>query len=161
MKWYLDVLRKYVEFDGRARRMEYWMFYLFNTIFAFACVALDAVVTNVLKISFSPFYLLYALAVLLPGLAVTVRRLHDSGKSGWWILIAFVPCVGPIVLLVFMIMDSEPGRNQFGPNPISAGRRAVDRYDDEEDDEPRGRRRTQRDDDEDDDYEERPRRRDR
>ncbi|GAB4342018.1 MAG: DUF805 domain-containing protein [Candidatus Abyssubacteria bacterium] len=92
MKWYLQVLKKYAVFSGRAQRMEYWMFFLFNLIIAM-------------------------LAVLLPGVAVTVRRLHDTGRSGWWLLIGFVPLIGGIVLLVFMVFDSQPGQNEYGPNP--------------------------------------------
>ncbi len=119
MKWYKKVLSQYTDFKGRARRKEYWMFVLFNVIFAVAAVILD----NVLGITFSPempygfIYLLYALAVLIPGIAVAVRRLHDMGKSGWWYLIALVPLIGGIWLIVLLATDSEAGDNQWGPNP--------------------------------------------
>ena len=118
MNWYLKVLKQYADFAGRARRKEYWMFTLFNIIFLF----LAAIIDNILGIAYEaigygPLSTLYMLAVLIPGLAVTVRRLHDIGKSGWWILIGLIPVVGAIVLLVFMVMDSQPGGNQFGPNP--------------------------------------------
>lgn len=118
MNWYLKVLKQYADFAGRARRKEYWMFTLFNIIFLF----LAAIIDNILGIAYEaigygPLSTLYMLAVLIPGLAVTVRRLHDIGKSGWWVLIGLIPVVGAIVLLVFMVMDSQPGGNQFGPNP--------------------------------------------
>lgn len=115
MNWYLDVLKKYAEFSGRARRMEYWMFTLFNFIIA--------VVLNIVEgLIGSPGILggIYALAVLVPSIAVSVRRLHDTDRSGLWLLIAFIPCIGGLVLLVFMVQDSNPGDNQFGPNPKQA-----------------------------------------
>lgn len=111
MQWYLKVLQNYVGFQGRARRTEYWMFVLFNTI---ACLVLY-LVDFLLGLPFV-LSLIYSLAVLLPSLAVLVRRLHDTGKSGWWILIALVP-FGSIVLLVFECLDSHPGDNQYGKNP--------------------------------------------
>jgi len=115
MNWYLDVLKKYATFTGRARRTEYWMFALFNIIIIAVLTFLDTLmgIPGVLSG-------LYSLAVFLPGLAVAVRRLHDTGKSGWWILIALVPFIGFIVLLVFMVLDSQPGENQHGPNPKGA-----------------------------------------
>jgi uncharacterized membrane protein YhaH (DUF805 family) len=88
MKWYLKVVRdNYANFNGRASRQEYWMFFLFNIIFAFVAGFVDAF----LGLGF--LYLLYVLAVFIPGLAVAVRRLHDVGKSGWWYLIALVPFI--------------------------------------------------------------------
>ncbi|MDC6351043.1 DUF805 domain-containing protein [Zeaxanthinibacter sp. PT1] len=118
MNWYLKVISQYTDFTGRARRMEYWMFVLFHFIFSVLAVAID----NLLGITFGdiPYgwlFLAYALFSLLPGLAVQVRRLHDSGRSGWWILIGFVPLVGGLVLLVFYLLDSEDGPNDYGPNP--------------------------------------------
>jgi len=118
MNWYLDVLKKYAVFGGRARRKEYWYFVLFNILISVLLGIID-IVTG----SFSPeaglglLSGLYALAILIPGIAVSVRRLHDSGKSGWWLLIGIVPLVGAIVLLVFMVQDSLPGENQYGLNP--------------------------------------------
>jgi uncharacterized membrane protein YhaH (DUF805 family) len=118
MKWYLKVLKQYADFTGRARRTEYWMFVLFNFIFIIIATILD----NILGLTFGAlpygvFYLLYALAVLIPGLAVAVRRLHDIGKSGWMILISLIPIVGAIWLLVLLVTDSNPGENEYGPNP--------------------------------------------
>lgn len=115
MNWYLGCWKKYVEFSGRARRQEYWMFVLFNIL---ASVAL-AVVDGILGTS-GALGGLYSLAVLLPSLAVTFRRLHDTDRSGWWLLICLIPLVGAIVFLVFLCLDSKPGANRFGPNPKGA-----------------------------------------
>ncbi len=118
MKWYLQVLKKYAVFSGRARRTEYWMFALFNIIFSFAAIIIDmAAGTTYYNLPYGIFYFLYTLAVLVPGLAVTVRRLHDVGKSGWMILIALIPIIGVIWLFVLMVQDSEPGKNDYGENP--------------------------------------------
>ncbi|WP_042460069.1 DUF805 domain-containing protein [Neobacillus dielmonensis] len=112
MEWYLKVVKNYTGFSGRARRKEYWMFTLFNLLFA--------VVIGIIEGVFDlPQFLsaLYTLAVLLPSIGVGIRRLHDSGKSGWWLLISLIPFVGSIVLLVFFCLDSEPNDNKYGPNP--------------------------------------------
>lgn len=86
MNWYLKVLRQYADFSGRARRKEYWMFFLFNMIFAIAAVVLDNLFGIAFEdIGYGPIYILYMLAVAIPGLALSVRRLHDVGKSGWMI----------------------------------------------------------------------------
>jgi uncharacterized membrane protein YhaH (DUF805 family) len=118
MNWFLLVLKKYADFNGRARRKEYWMFVLFNIIFAVAAMIVD----NLLGLTFGAIgygvvYMLYALATLIPGLAVGVRRLHDIGKSGWMILIALIPIIGAIWLIVLLVTDGEPGANQYGANP--------------------------------------------
>ncbi|KMQ59816.1 membrane protein [Chryseobacterium sp. BLS98] len=119
MKWYLKVLKQYADFTGRARRTEYWMFVLFNMIFAIAAAVLD----NLLGLKFTPeipygfIYLIYGLATFIPGLAVMVRRLHDVDKSGWWFLISLIPIVGTIWLLVLLATDGTPGTNQYGVNP--------------------------------------------
>ncbi len=118
MNWYLDVLKKYAVFNGRARRKEYWMFFLINIAISIALTVIDSVLGTIsASIGMGLFSGIYTLAVLVPGIAVGVRRLHDSNRSGWWMLIALVPVVGPIVLLVFLAQDSTPGDNQFGPNP--------------------------------------------
>lgn len=104
---YLDVLKKYTVFTGRARRQEFWLFALVSFVISFV-------------LSFiGPLGYLYSLAVLLPCLALGARRLHDTGRSGWWQLIGIIPLVGIIVLIVFAVQDSQPGENQFGPNPKS------------------------------------------
>jgi len=121
MNWYFEVLKKYAVFSGRARRKEYWYFFLFNIIVSIVLGVIDGITG-----SFSPeagmglLGGIYALAVLIPGIAVSVRRLHDTDRSGWWLLIALIPLIGAIVLLVFMVQDSKPGQNQFGSNPKEA-----------------------------------------
>ncbi|GGR68743.1 hypothetical protein GCM10010269_04350 [Streptomyces humidus] len=111
MHWYVDVLKKYAVFSGRARRQEYWMFTLFNVIVAVVLAIVGAVIgSNVLNI-------IYTLAVLLPGLGVAVRRLHDTGKSGWWLLIGLIPLVGAIILIVFLASEGKREPNQYGPDP--------------------------------------------
>lgn len=104
-------LSKYATFSGRARRSEHWWFYLFTILVYIVVGIIDAVINN------SILGLLAVLALLLPSLAVTVRRLHDTGRAGWWIFIALVPFVGGIILLVFECMNSQPGTNQYGPSP--------------------------------------------
>ncbi|MGE5397279.1 MAG: DUF805 domain-containing protein [Chitinophagales bacterium] len=118
MNWYLTVMQKYVVFDGRARRKEYWMFILFNIIFGACAMILDSLLgTSKVGGMYGIIYSLYTLAVFLPSLAVSIRRLHDVGKSGWFILIAFIPIIGAIWLLILMCTDGKPGENQYGPNP--------------------------------------------
>lgn len=113
---YLNVWRKYVVFDGRASRSEYWYFQLFNLLIGFAIGFVGVLLLG--DKATSTLSLLYSLAVLLPGLAVTVRRLHDTGRSGWWILISLIPFVGGIILLIFMILESDAGMNAYGPQPL-------------------------------------------
>lgn len=111
MSWFIEALKKYAVFSGRARRSEYWYFVLFYII-------LYAVFLGVgIAIKAPAIVAIVALGLLLPAWGVTVRRLHDTGRSGWWILIGIVPLVGGIVLLVFQVMDSQPGANEYGPNP--------------------------------------------
>ena len=112
MEWYLKVLKNWNNFDGRAARTEFWMFVLINFVVSLILSALGQ------KISiFGILSILYSLFVLIPAIAVGVRRLHDIGKSGWWYLIVFVPFLGALVLLYFFILDSQEGENEYGPNP--------------------------------------------
>jgi len=114
----MEVLKKYAVFSGRARRKEYWMFVLFNLIFAIVAVVLDNVLGIAIKgIGYGPIYIIFALAMILPGLGVAIRRLHDIGKSGWFIFINLIPCIGFIWFLVLVCTDSQAGENQYGPNP--------------------------------------------
>jgi uncharacterized membrane protein YhaH (DUF805 family) len=118
MNWYLKVLKNYAGFSGRAQRAEYWFFFLFSTIASMLLLVIDGVIgTMDMELGVGLLYVVYALAVFIPTLAVSVRRLHDIGKSGWWLLIGFIPFVGPIVLLVFFILDSQATENAYGPNP--------------------------------------------
>lgn len=122
MKWYFAVLRKYAVFSGRARRKEYWYFVLFNIIICLVLAVIDGV-TGTLYVQEGIGLLggIYTLAILIPGLAVSVRRLHDTDRSGWWLLIAFVPLIGAVVLLVFVVQDGTLGENYYGSNPKSTG----------------------------------------
>jgi uncharacterized membrane protein YhaH (DUF805 family) len=122
MEWYMMVWRKYAEFNGRARRREYWMFALVNMVIILAVEAVSFGMLTATKSSAFGFLLgglmiLYCLAVLIPSLSVAVRRLHDIGMSGWLLLICLVPGIGGLVLLVLFLLDSNPGPNQYGPNP--------------------------------------------
>ena len=118
MNWYLKALNQYADFNGRARRKEYWMFFLFNMVFAVLASLIDiAAGTANLDSGSGLFQGIYSLAVLIPGLAVGVRRLHDVGKSGWMLLIALIPIIGAIWLLVLMVTDSKEGTNKWGENP--------------------------------------------
>lgn len=115
MNWYIEVLRKYAVFHGRARRAEYWSYNGINLILMIGMVVLD-VMTGRAALGVNVVLLLYALAVTVPGLAVTVRRLHDTGRSGWWTLVALIPLLG-LVVIIILLLDSEAGDNQYGPNP--------------------------------------------
>ena len=112
MEWYVAVLKKYAVFSGRARRKEYWMFCLFNVIIAFALGFIEGMFGGPGLIG-----MIYSLFVLIPGLAVSVRRLHDTDRSGWWLLIILIPLIGSIALLIFMVLDGKTEDNEFGENP--------------------------------------------
>lgn len=122
MDWFLGALRKYAVFEGRARRREYWFYALFVVIISVVLNIVDRV-TGTYNAMYETGLLggLFALAVLIPSLAVGARRLHDTGRSGWWLLIGLIPLVGAIVLIVFFVIDSQPGTNAYGPNPKGVG----------------------------------------
>ena len=112
MEWYLKVVRdNYANFNGRASRQEYWMFFLFNMIFAIVIIGIDII----LGLGF--LNIIYSLVVMIPGIAVGIRRLHDIGKSGWMVLIVLIPCIGAFWLLYLMVQDSSPLDNEYGPSP--------------------------------------------
>ena len=132
MDWYLTALRKYSRFRGRSRRKEYWFFSLFNALIIIGLRVIGIVIASILTPSgdrtegfLLPTLLsivallstVYSLGTLIPSLAVLVRRLHDIGKSGWWLLIGLIPFIGGIILLIFSLQDSQPGTNQYGANP--------------------------------------------
>ncbi len=132
MQWYLKALKQYADFGGRARRTEFWMFVLVNVIISIVLGIVDAATGTADAYavggmaSFSPGILgsIYALAVLIPSIAVTVRRLHDTDRSGWWFFIQLIPIVGGIVLLVFTCLEGTRGPNRFGADPkleVAAG----------------------------------------
>jgi uncharacterized membrane protein YhaH (DUF805 family) len=116
MSWYLAVWQQYAVFSGRARRKEYWMFALFNFIVSFILGLVTGFLGGILGVGTTlsnAATVAYSLAVLIPGIAVAVRRMHDTGRSGWWVLL-------PIVNLVFLCLDSQPDANEYGPNPKMA-----------------------------------------
>ena len=121
MNWFVAALKKYAEFSGRAQRSEYWYFVLFYFLIAVGLAFIDGL-TGMFNQAAGIGLLsgLLAQGLLIPSISVSVRRLHDTNRSGWWLLIAFVPLVGAIVLLVFCVQDSSPGDNKFGANPKTA-----------------------------------------
>lgn len=112
MHYYLEVLKKYAVFKGRASPKEFWMFVLFNLIFGFVLIIIEVEVLS----GEGVLSQIYSLAMLIPYIAVSVRRLHDTNRSGWLLLISLIP-FGGIALLFFMIQGSQSGENQYGPNP--------------------------------------------
>jgi len=121
MHWYTSVLKKYAVFSGRATRKEYWMFVLFNILIAIALAIVEGILGAVSGTNQSILSVIYSLAVLLPSLGVAVRRLHDTGRTGWWLLLGFIPLIGSIIVIVFLCEDSEPSTNDYGPNPKEMG----------------------------------------
>jgi len=119
MEYMLMPLKRYADFSGRSRRMEYWMFML-GVIIAAVIVG---IVEGVLGMSgmvgglYGPFTILLLLAIFIPSIAVQVRRFHDQGKSGWFVLLGFIPLLGGIIVLVFMCLDGNTGANEYGPDP--------------------------------------------
>ncbi len=121
MYWYLKCWKQYIDFQGRARRKEYWVFTLVNIIIYLLFYILSFSMmydsSGILSLTTSIIFFLYTVATILPSIAVTMRRLHDTGRSGWWYLLNVIPLVGSICLLVLLCLDSEPGENQWGENP--------------------------------------------
>ena len=118
MNWFMRALRRYATFEGRAQRAVYWSYILFYLL-----ILMGLVVADVFFGTYSPaqeigvFSALFCLGMLVPTAAVTARRLHDTGRSGWWQLIGFVPLFGALVLIAFLVRDSQPGVNAHGANP--------------------------------------------
>ena len=112
MDWFKKGLRNYTNFSGRARRKEYWYFVLVQMGLVIIAMILDAIIFNS---EIGLFYIVVALGLFLPGLAVTIRRLHDTNRSGWWFLISILPLIGSIILLVFLASDTKFETNQWGP----------------------------------------------
>lgn len=129
MKWYLLIWKRYAEFGGRSRRAEYWFAFLFNMLFQFLFVGVGMMLLPIMLAGFSPAAAIftqlvsvavlgiYSIAVLIPSFAVTIRRLHDTGRSGWNFLFGFIPIVGAILLIVWLAQEGEPGTNRWGSNP--------------------------------------------
>jgi uncharacterized membrane protein YhaH (DUF805 family) len=120
LSWFIEALRKYAVFGGRSRRKEYWFFVLFVVVISTVLTIVDGLIgaydrsTGVGLLS-----AIFSLAILIPSISVSVRRLHDIDRTGWWVLISLVPLVGWIVLLVFHVQGGTPGTNRYGPNPKS------------------------------------------
>lgn len=126
MSWYIEAFKKYAVFSGRSRRKEYWYFVLFNVIVAVVLALIDVLLGTFSSSSgIGLLSGIYSLATIIPSLALTVRRLHDIDRTGWWVLISLVPLIGTIVLLVFAVTNSTPGENRFGPNPKGASSRVA------------------------------------
>ena len=128
MEWYLKVMRdNYANFNGRARRKEYWMYTLILTVLLIALMAImfsALSLSDETRIETGPsgyltvlLFFVFLVAHFIPSLALTVRRLHDTGKSGWWYLIVFVPYLGNFVIFIFTLIDGDEGENKYGPNP--------------------------------------------
>jgi uncharacterized membrane protein YhaH (DUF805 family) len=118
MNTYLHVLKNYAVFTGRSDRREYWVFAVYNSAFAVIVLILDNILGIAMKqTGYGPLYIIYGLALIIPGLAVAIRRLHDVGKSGWMILIALIPIVGAIWLIVLLATKGDVEENQYGTKP--------------------------------------------
>lgn len=114
MNWYLKVLKQYAVFSGRARRKEYWMFFLFNFLISIALGFMEGLLGIARNNDQSVLSNIYSLAVLIPSIGVGIRRMHDTNRSGWWLLL-------PIVNLIFLAQDGQPGENRFGSDPKATG----------------------------------------
>lgn len=117
MKWFISCMTtNYFNFQGRARRKEYWFFTLVIILMGIV-IGLIASVLGLGESTMKMIQLIWLLILFIPGLAVQVRRLHDISRSSWWILINFIPIIGPLVIFIFNLLDSTPGDNEYGPNP--------------------------------------------
>lgn len=119
--WYLKVLRSYSDFSGRARRSEFWYFVLFNFLISMGLGIIDGALGFQLGSNVGILGGIYSLLVLVPSIAVSVRRLHDTDRSGWWLLIALIPLIGAIILIIYYVQEGTPGENEYGLNPKEAG----------------------------------------
>ena len=113
MEYFVRALKKYAEFSGRATRTEYWMYALFYIIFYIVASLIDELLDTYFITS------ILSLALVIPSISVAARRLHDTGRTGWWQLISLIPLIGIIVLIVFLVQDSHED-NEYGPNPKAA-----------------------------------------
>jgi len=117
MEWFIKVIKSF-SFNGRARRKEYWFFFLFVIVIAFLLGLLDSLIgTYSRKTELGLLGGIFLLGILIQSIAVGVRRLHDTGRSGWWLLIGFIPFVGSIIVLILMLLAGQPGMNEYGPDP--------------------------------------------
>ena len=115
MNYFLDALKNYVNFTGRATRQQYWMYILFYIVFYFVAVMLDINLGQFDKEKMAGFIsTIYTFGLLLPTIAILARRLHDIGRSSWWILLIIIPVLGSLVILIFTLIDSQKGENEYG-----------------------------------------------
>lgn len=120
MKWYLKVMKQYADFNGRASRSEYWMFILFNFLISLLFFLFDLLVGSMNRIFLIGILSsLYGLVVMIPSWAVSVRRLHDIGKSGYYLLLEFIPIIGSFWLIILFAQEGEKGKNKYGENPLN------------------------------------------
>lgn len=118
MEWYLKALKNYAGFSGRASRKEYWMFLLFHLLFILAMAFSSSFVQETIGVRIGAIFLgIYILGTLIPSLAVAVRRLHDTNRSGWNIFIRYIPVVGGIIYLIYLVTEGDAGDNEYGPDP--------------------------------------------
>ncbi len=118
MHWFIDPIKNhYADFSGRATRQEYWMFFLFNILIGIP-LGIVFVIAPLVAIL---LYCFYVIALIIPGIAISIRRLHDTGRSGWWLLLSLVPWVGGIIVFVFYCLPSQKGSNTYGPNKYEGG----------------------------------------
>lgn len=113
IEWYKKPFQKFLEFEGRSRRKEYWTFVLVNLVISMILGGSGGIFGT----GMGTLSGLFSLIILIPSITVGVRRLHDTGRTGLWLLVGFIPVIGLLILIFFMIQDSEPGSNQYGPNP--------------------------------------------
>ncbi len=118
MYWYLKVLKQYADFEGRARRKEYWMFVLIHSFIILSLELINLFIYNDDNFLLDILLVIYCLALTIRLIAVTVRRLHDIDKSGFWYFIYFIPIIGSIWLFILTIEESCSGKNPYGPNPV-------------------------------------------
>ena len=117
MNEYIAVLKKYAQFSGRSHRREYWMFFLVNTLISVLLNIIDSIAGLAVFQNVGLLSVIYSLAMIIPSFSVGARRLHDTGRSGWWLLLCLIPIIGWIVLFVFFVQDSQSETNTYGPNP--------------------------------------------
>lgn len=124
MNWFVAVLRKYATFTGRARRKEYWMYWLIYVLISIVLMFVDGIAGTLnADTGTGLFSSIFMLGTLLPSLAVTVRRLHDTDRNGWWILLGFIPLIGGLILLIFTVKAGDPAENRYGPSPLTGEER--------------------------------------
>lgn len=124
MNWFVAVLRKYATFTGRARRKEYWMYWLIYVLISIVLMFVDGIAGTLnADTGTGLFSSIFMLGTLLPSLAVTVRRLHDTDRNGWWILLGFIPLIGGLILLIFTVKAGDPAENRYGSSPLTGEER--------------------------------------